>query len=251
VPDPEVMPGAEPIDLPGGPVGVLLSHGFTGTTQSMRPWAEHLHAAGLSVLAPRLPGHGTSIKDMNRTGFPDWYGEVERAFDELRSRCETVFAMGLSMGGTLVLRLAQQRAAHVAGVVVVNASLATERKDAKLLPVLSKVLSSFPGIANDIKKPGVEEYGYSRTPLKAAHSMMLGWRTIVPDLGKITAPMLYLRSTEDHVVDESTQPIILDGVSGEVTMSRLENSYHVATLDNDAEQIFSESADFIAKVTSA
>ena len=63
--------------------------------------------------------------------------------------------------------------------------------------------------------------------------------------------MLYLRSTEDHVVDEATQPIILDGVSGEVTMIRLENSYHVATLDNDAEQIFSESADFIAKVTSA
>ena len=32
-----VLPGAEPVDLPGGPVGVLLSHGFTGTTQSVRP----------------------------------------------------------------------------------------------------------------------------------------------------------------------------------------------------------------------
>jgi esterase/lipase len=41
-----VLPGAEPVDLPGGPVGVLLSHGFTGTTQSIRPWAEHLRAAG-------------------------------------------------------------------------------------------------------------------------------------------------------------------------------------------------------------
>ena len=51
-----VLPGAEPIDLPGGPVGALLCHGFTGTTQSMRPWAEHLAAAGLTVTAPRLPG---------------------------------------------------------------------------------------------------------------------------------------------------------------------------------------------------
>ena len=46
-----VLPGAEPIDLPGGPVGVVLCHGFTGTTQSMRPWAEHLAALAGSRLA--------------------------------------------------------------------------------------------------------------------------------------------------------------------------------------------------------
>ena len=39
-----VLPGAEAIDLPGGRVGVLISHGFTGTPQSIRPWAEHLAA---------------------------------------------------------------------------------------------------------------------------------------------------------------------------------------------------------------
>ena len=244
MPDPEVMPGAEPIDLPGGPVGVLLSHGFTGTTQSMRPWAEHLHAAGLSVLAPRLPGHGTSIKDMNRTGFPDWYGEVERAFDELRSRCETVFAMGLSMGGTLVLRLAQQRAAHVAGVVVVNASLATERKDAKLLPVLSKVLSSFPGIANDIKKPGAKELAYPKIPLKAAYSMQQHWPVVRGDLGKITCPVLVYRSAEDHVVEAVSGRLLIEGV-GHAEEVVLRDSYHVATLDNDAPQIFEGSLQFV------
>ena len=153
MPVPSIMPGAEPIDLPGGPIGVLLSHGFTGTTQSMRPWAEHLAAAGVTVVAPRLPGHGTTVKDMNTTRWSDWYATVERAFDDLRDRCETVFAMGLSMGGTLVLRLAEQRSDQVAGIVVVNTSLATERKDAKLLPLLSKVIPSFPGIASDIKKP--------------------------------------------------------------------------------------------------
>ena len=150
-----VLPGAEPVDLPGGPVGVLVCHGFTGTTQSVRPWAEHLHAAGLTVVAPRLPGHGTRWQDMNATGFDDWYGEVERSFDALRARCSTVFAMGLSMGGTLALRLAEQRADEVAGLVVVNASLGTDRRDARLAPLLSRVVPSFPGIASDIKKPGV------------------------------------------------------------------------------------------------
>ncbi|MGZ4486244.1 MAG: alpha/beta hydrolase, partial [Nocardioidaceae bacterium] len=166
-----VMPGAEPFTSDGGPVGVLLCHGFTGTPQSLRPWAEHLAAHDLTVSLPRLPGHGTTWREMNLTTWEDWYAELDRALTQLRARCDEVFVMGLSMGGTLVLRLAQERAGHVAGVVVVNASLATERKDAKLLPLLSKVLPSFPGVANDIKKPGVTELAYPKLGLKAALSL--------------------------------------------------------------------------------
>jgi carboxylesterase len=244
VPVPDVLPGAEPIDLPGGPVGVLLSHGFTGTTQSMRPWAEHLAAAGLTVVAPRLPGHGTSIKDMNTTGFSDWYAAVERAFDDLRSRCETVFAMGLSMGGTLVLRLAEERADQVAGVVVVNASLATERKDAKLLPLLSKVVPAFPGIANDIKKPGVTELAYDKIPLKAAYSLQRAWPVVRRDLSRISCPVLVYRSAVDHVVEPVSGRELLKGcVHAEERV--LPDSYHVATLDHDAPTIFEGSLAFV------
>ncbi|MGZ6791965.1 MAG: alpha/beta hydrolase [Mycobacteriales bacterium] len=239
-----VLPGAEPIDLPGGPVGVVLSHGFTGTTQSMRPWAEHLAAAGLTVSAPRLPGHGTSVRDMNTTRFHHWYGELERSFDDLRSRCETVFAMGLSMGGTLVLRLAQERAADVAGVVVVNAALATERKDAKLLPLLSKVVPSFPGIASDIKKPGVTELAYPKIPLKAAYSLQQAWPVVRRDLHRITCPVLVYRSAEDHVVEPVSGRMLLEGcVHAEERV--LHDSYHVATLDNDAPAIFDGSLAFV------
>jgi carboxylesterase len=244
------MPGAEPIDLPGGPVGVVLSHGFTGTTQSMRPWAEHLAAEGFTVSAPRLPGHGTSVQDMNTTRFEDWYGEVARAFDDLRSRCSTVFAMGLSMGGTLVLRLAELRATEVAGVVIVNASLATERKDAKLLPLLSKVVPSFPGIGSDIKKPGVIELAYPKIALKAALSMQQNWPIVRADLPKITCPVLAYRSSVDHVVEPVSGRMLREGcVHAEEVV--LENSYHVATLDNDAPTIFEGSVDFIRKHTAA
>ena len=47
-------------DADGRLVGVLLSHGFTGSPVSMRPWGEHLAAAGYAVEVPRLPGHGTT-----------------------------------------------------------------------------------------------------------------------------------------------------------------------------------------------
>lgn len=250
-----VLPGAEPIDLPGGPVGAVLCHGFTGTTQSMRPWAEHLAAAGLTVVAPRLPGHGTRWQDMNRTRFTDWYAELERAFDDLRSRCATVFAMGLSMGGTLTLRLAEERGDQVAGLVVVNASLATERKDAKVLPLVSKVLPSFPGIASDIKKPGVTELAYDRLPLKAANSLQRAWPAVRADLHRITCPVLVFRSREDHVVEPVSGRLLLEGLQaragGQLRERVLENSYHVATLDHDAPTIFQESLEFVRQHSSA
>ena len=241
-----VLPGAEPVDLPGGPVGALISHGFTGTTQSIRPWAEHLAAAGLTVSAPRLPGHGTRWQDMNRTRFSDWYGELERSFDELRDRCESVFVMGLSMGGTLALRLAELRADEVAGAVVVNASLATDRKDARLAPLLSKVLPSRPGIASDIKKPGCTELAYDRLPLKAAVSLQRAWPVVAGDLHRITCPVLVFRSRHDHVVPAISGATLLRGLAGGTVEERvLEDSYHVATLDNDAPAVFEGTLAFV------
>jgi carboxylesterase len=247
---PPVQPGAEPIDLPGGPVGVLMSHGFTGCNQSMRPWAEHLAAAGLTVVAPRLPGHGTTIKDMNTTTFQDWYGEVERSFEALRARCDIVFAMGLSMGGTLVLRLAELHPTEVAGVVTVNASLATARKDAKLLPLMSKVVPAFPGIGSDIKKPGVTEQAYSKIPLKAAYSLQQAWPVVRGDLHRITCPVLVYRSEVDHVVEPISGEALREGcVHAEERI--LHESYHVATLDNDAPQIFEGSLEFVRQHAAA
>jgi len=248
-----VLPGAEPFAADGSEVGVLLSHGFTGSPQSLRPWAEHLAAAGLTVRLPRLPGHGTRWQDLNDTRWPDWYGELERAFDDLRGRCRQVFGMGLSMGGTLVIRLAEQRPAEVAGLVLVNPSLGTERKDVKYaLPLLHRVVPSLAGIGSDIRKPGVTELAYERTPLRAMHSLSRLWPLVVADLGLVTAPVLLYRSRVDHVVEPMSGRLLRDGAaSTEVSEVILEDSYHVATLDHDAPAIFAGSLDFVRAHTSA
>jgi len=248
-----VLPGAEPFAADGSEVGVLLSHGFTGSPQSLRPWAEHLAAAGLTVRLPRLPGHGTRWQDLNDTRWPDWYGELERAFDDLRGRCRQVFGMGLSMGGTLVIRLAEQRPAEVAGLVLVNPSLGTERKDVKhALPLLHRVVPSLAGIGSDIRKPGVTELAYERTPLRAMHSLSRLWPPVVADLGLVTAPVLLYRSRVDHVVEPMSGRLLRDGASStEVSEVILEDSYHVATLDHDAPAIFAGSLDFVRAHISA
>ena len=248
-----LMPGAEPFVLDGSPsnpangsVGVVLCHGFTGAPSSLRPWGEHLAAAGMAVRAPRLPGHGTRWQDMNSTRWEDWYGELERAFDAMLAKVPTVFAMGLSMGGTLCLRLGEERGAELAGLVVVNPSLATERKDAKLLSLVSKVVPSIPGIGSDIKKPGVTEQAYDRSPLRAAYSLAQLWKVTRADLGKLTQPVLLYRSRTDHVVEPISGRLLIDGASStEVREVILEDSYHVATLDNDAPLIFDGSVEFV------
>lgn len=252
-----LAPNAEPYRSPGDPdltggrrIGVLLCHGFTGSPASLRPWAEHLTERGYAVSVPRLPGHGTTWQEMNNTGWADWYAEVVQGFEKLHADCDQVVVGGLSMGGGLALALAAERGAEVAGVVLVNAAVANSDRRLLLLPVMKRLLPSFPGLGNDIKKPGVDEHGYDRTPLRALASLVTAWRDVRRDLAKVTQPILLFRSSEDHVVDPSSARIIRTQVSSpDVTERILENSYHVATLDHDAPQIFAESETFVRRVT--
>src|SRR5689334_3418170 len=99
---------------------------------------------------------------MNRSTWQDWYAAIDEALTRLRERCSTVVVAGLSMGGCLALRLAQQRPADVAGLVLVNPSVTVEDPRLRLLPVLRRLTGSFPGIASDIKKEGSVELAYDR-----------------------------------------------------------------------------------------
>jgi carboxylesterase len=242
-----VMPGAEAFARDGGPTGVLLCHGFTGSPQSLRPWAEYLAGAGLSVCLPRLPGHGTTWQEMARTRWEDWFAEVNLAFDELQARCDEIFVMGLSMGGCLALRLAELRGDAVRGLVLVNPSLTADSRLLFLLvPVVKFFVPAVKGIASDIKKPGTTEAGYDRTPVKAVASLPGLWRTTAEHLSDLTQPVLVYHSTTDHVVGPASVSLLTRALpASQVEVRDLADSYHVATLDNDAEAIFAGSLEFV------
>jgi carboxylesterase len=241
-----VLPGAEPYSHDGGPTGVLLCHGFTGSPQSLRPWAEYLAEAGLTVSLPRLPGHGTTWQEMARTRWEDWYAEVDRAFDELRAGTDEIFVMGLSMGGCLALRLAELRGEAVGGLVLVNPSVTAETKLFMLAPVLKLVVPTLKGVASDIKKAGVSELAYDRVPVKAAATLPGLWRMTQQHLGEVTQPVLVYRSPADHVVGPANIEILRRALpAGQLEIRECADSYHVATLDNDAEIIFEGSLGFV------
>jgi esterase/lipase len=250
VPTPDVMPGAEPFEFPGtgdtGRTGVLLVHGFTGTPMSMRPWGEHLAAEGFTVRCPLLPGHGTRWEDCNTSTHEQWTTAVETAFDELVATCDRVFVAGLSMGGTLATRLAELRPDDVAGLLLVNPALFTQRLDAKLLPLIARLTPSWAPIASDIKKAGVTELAYPKLPTRAMMQLRRLWALTRADLQRVTAPVIVFHSIEDHVVEPVNSEVLLASVaSSDTTEVVLGDSYHVATLDNDAPQIFDRSVAWI------
>lgn len=255
-----VIPGAEAWAAQGrgerAGVGVLCLHGFTGNPHTSRPLGQRLHREGYTVSVPRLPGHGTDVRDMARTRYPDWRFHVDRAVDELRRDCDRIVVAGLSMGGTLSLDVASARPAEVAGVVAINAQiLDPEQALAKLAPVLQHVAPIVPrdlaGLpSDDIAKPGADERAYAKVPAKSARSLIRELPRIRAQLARLVQPLLVAYSPQDHTVPPKNSRAVIELVgSDDITELVLERSYHVATLDYDAGALEDAVVDFVARVT--
>lgn len=244
----EIMAGCEGLSHRGGASGVLVLHGFTGNPSSMRPLAERAMARGYGVELPRLPGHGTSVADLKGATWDDWAATALAAFDELAARSERVAVVGLSMGGGLAAYVAELR--DVAGCVFINPMvkpLPDELRDGAA-QLLAAGVDEFESIGSDIKKTGTRELSYDATPLAPVVSLNLGLETVARDLGRVDAPCLLFSSREDHVLTVDNGDDLVAGVAGPIERVWLENSYHVATLDNDQELLESLTMDFLARV---
>ena len=247
-----VLPGAEPWSAPGGRAGALVIHGFTGSPQSMRGLAEAFSGAGFTVELPRLPGHGTTVEDMATTGWSDWSGTVEAAYQDLAGRCDRVVAAGLSMGGTLAAWLGAHHP-ELAGLVLINAAVGMADPDLQkgLEDMVSQGIELMPGVAGDIADPESKELGYDQVPVRSLLSLGGAMLDLEARLADIRCPVLILNSPQDHVVPPAASDRLAASVSGPVERVTLERSYHVATIDYDKEIIERAAVDFGRRVTSS
>ncbi len=243
-----VLPGAGAYWFEGNDIGCLLVHGFTGTPQNVRPLADYLARRGLAVSAPRLPGHGTTVADLDETGPQDWLGAAEQALNELQERCSTVFVAGISLGGTLTLELAR-RHRELAGIVVMAA------------PVLA--LEALEPLVNDPERPrtipapwatvgvltedvGVGGIAYLEMPLGALERGMALMSQVRQGLIEVRAPTLLVYGDADQIVDKANGPFILDSIgASDKRLLALPDSSHEVTLDVDRERVMVEVFDFI------
>jgi carboxylesterase len=226
-------------------IGVLLVHGFTGSPPSMRPWAEFLHSKGYTVRVPLLPGHGTKVEDLNKTKWEEWPAKITFELSD------TIFLVGLSMGGGTVLNVAEANNESITGLILVNPMIYVKGIPVELAFVLSRFQKLRTSVGDDIKRPGITEWGYDALPTRGIFQLLKMLRVTRRNLGKITVPVQLFHSVEDHTLPVANTEIILSEI-GSTMKTRIElvNSYHVATLDYDQELIFQNSLTFIESLSS-
>lgn len=240
---------ATPIDTSpgaweGGPDGVLVLHGFTGSPHGVRPWAESLAAAGYAVELPLLPGHGTSAEDLAGRGWREWTEAVDAAYWRLRGRADRIGVAGLSMGGALALHLAARR--PVAAVSLVNPGVVSPTPLLSVARLLAAAVPTVGGVGDDISIPGRREGAYERTPVRAAGELHRLFRAARRTLPAVTAPVQIFKSLVDHVVPQDSLDHLVRRLGRAPEVLELRESFHVATLDRDAPLIFENSLRFFS-----
>ncbi len=244
--------GAEPFFHRGNSVGCLLLHGFTGTPNEMRELGTRLHAHGYTVHGPALAGHATKIEDMLPTRWDDWYRTATEAYDQLSETCETIFAIGLSLGGMLALHLAAHRA--VSGVVGIGTPASV--KNWKIFPfrILPPLFRLMPTIKKNLARSDAQDPNlngnhirYMEYPTLAAASMIRDFFPhVMNDLRDVRAPALLFQAHGDRVVPRRSMETIHAKLgSREKEMVWLERGGHQVLEDYDKEKASEQIARFI------
>ena len=244
---------------PGGETGVLLSHGITGAPAEMRPLLRRLAAAGFTVSCPALAGHCSTLRELKRTRWTDWYASLEASLRELQGRCSSIFVSGLSMGALLALKLAADHPRVVCGVATLSATFfydgwnVPQFRQRFLLPLaLHSPLRFFYswhepapyGIKDErirniiaavyagdaAQRP--EKYGYSEFPAVTIRETFRLIKAVKRDLGRVAAPLLIVHAIEDDMATlENARFLAARVASTDVQTFLVEDSYHVLTLD--------------------
>jgi carboxylesterase len=237
----------------GEDLGVVLVHGFTGTPYEVRYLGEQLSRAGFAVRAPLLPGHGTTMEDLDTTTWEDWVECVERAVDSMRVRYRHVAIVGQSLGGLLALHCASHRP-DVAAVAALATPLwlagisarVTAWAVAGTLPI--KAIPKFGG--SDVRDPRAraENPCYPAIPTRALAQFAKFMDLAAAALPRVTQPVLVLHAREDHTAPVACAPRIAE-VTRAVRLRILPHSYHLIACDVERDIVVAEVTTFLRKHT--
>ena len=226
----------------GGKTGFLLLHGFTATTAEVRPLGERLNAAGYTVSAPLLPGHGTYPDDLNNVRWQDWLQTAESEYEKLREQCNEVWVAGESMGGLVCLLLAAKNP-NIKGLLLYAPALyVNNMKAAYVLQYVMKYLAKKP------KKEDLLWKGYNVYPLKGAVEMLKLQKAARKALGKITQPTLAFFSEKDATVKLAASDLLQRKLgSKELELVILKESPHVILLANEQQMVIDHSLSYVSE----
>lgn len=263
------LPGADPgpavdtapFSFPGGTAAAcLLLHGLTGTPHEMRFLGAALARHGFAALGPRLPGHGTSVEDLARTGWRDWRDAARESLRALRGQARDIVVVGQSMGALLALDLAADSPDLVRAVVVLSPALVLAhpllRFGGWMLPLALPLVPAdrrYVGKGvSDIAdaRARAESPNYRRVPLAALAELRRLQRRVRGRLGAVRQPVLAVHARQDHTCPVRPNLALLAGRLGGPLHARvLTASWHVVSVDVEREEVAELVAGFVADAT--
>jgi carboxylesterase len=229
-------------------IGVLLVHGLNGSRRDMAELEMILQDHGIITSNIVLPGHGSHVRDMLSSGWHDWANSVHADLQALKQRCDVVFIVGHSLGGSLALH----EAAHeeVAGIVTMCAPIRMFPFTRMAVSFTKWLIPMVPLAREDVRDP-VARRRYARdayrwTAMRPVESLLQFLPTLRAELPTITAPALIMVSVFDHVVPaRDGQEIYRLIGSKEKHLVTFHRSYHVIMKDYDREEVFAKTVAFI------
>ena len=236
--------------------GVLAIHGFTATPECLESLVLPLRQKGFIVEAPLLAGHGTTVEELAKTTWHDWYGSVEKAYLNLKKKVDHISVVGISLGGLLTLMLASEhheidRIALLATPVFLTGFLAE-----KVLPVVANSFLKHiypyqrkwagPAINDPIARDQFK--CYTKMPIRSIMEIVNFQKEVAPRIPHITIPTLIIHSPYDTTAPFANMAYLKDHLgSSEIKTVTLEKSDHVLTLDYEKDLVAQEVVDFFSK----
>ena len=204
-----VVAGAESFTLEGTTGrAVLMLHGSGDSPQTLRYLAERLHAAGYTVAAPLLPGHGRSPREFARVSAAAYIDAARTALDELRPRHGWIGVAGLSMGGALAAQLAAE-AADVRVLVLLapylapTASVAWVMRTAPVWSLVQPYLNARGGMSVHDPVARSASFAYGIVAPEALRALITTAARGRAALARVAVPTLVIHSREDNRIPET------------------------------------------------
>jgi carboxylesterase len=226
---------------------VLCLHGLTGTPYEVRSLGEALAARGLRAVGPSLPGHNAAPEVLARVSYTEWLEAARDAAGALRARHQSVFVVGLSMGGLLTLALAAEERADA--VAAVGTPLRLPAPVPQLVPV-AKYLMPFlkKKVGSDIRDPAARARhpSYPVMPLASVHQLVRFQRWLAPRLAGIRVPTFVAHGVHDRTALPRDAETLHRTIRGSELLW-LERSGHVVPVDYDAPLLAERVGAFLAR----
>jgi carboxylesterase len=228
-----------------------MIHGLGGSPTSLGDVPDGLRSRGWEVHTPVLPGHGTSVDDLEGLTFDHWSNAVMAAVTN-GERGHGVVLVGQSLGGVLALCAADTSSA-VRGVVTINAPVTPADPDVveHLDWLIDRGVTRRPAGEPDLRDPHAVDPGYDELPVSALRALVDAGDRATASVPRVRVPALVITSDHDQVVDPALGDALARGLGGPVTRLRLPNSGHVACRDLDRQRLTTEIADWLHLLSAA